>query len=678
MQFDSSSTPKLWFKRIVLFKALNPIEVIREIGLHRGLNIIVGKASCDPALGNNPMAMAGHSVGKTTFCRLLRYCLGEQHFSTVSGEQHLRESLPHSWIGAELEVMGTPWAVLRPLGAQKIPSVAGKNASIEELVTVKENDFSYFEFRQGLDKLLPPDIHHPEFTYKWEHLLSWMTRDQECRLRKFEVWRDSDSCSAVPVFRKPKEYPVYLVRGMLDLLVPEESVWSHTLSDLVKEQSRLKEEQQRALLDADYFYRDASKRLAEFIGKFPDTRSDSVVRLDGPVMQAENYKYKLNEEYKNLEKRFEEEDYNFRYWKRYVDNAIESKKQIEALMMATPHMPVAPSLNTKIPTEYEQKQRELASITHEIKNGTECLFVNQMLLAQCSYVMEYIENLKKFKPVLCLSKERQKLAIADMEPDQSEKIRAIIKQQERIQAALDEAERQAKVYDSERKKILKELSSLEKEMELLDRAIQAFQRAESLCSGRVQDTEIQQFKERLEKIDSDIYHAKNQLDFFRGQSAKRDQGLQKLFDGLVRRILKADYSGSIVTSAENFTPQIRQGSAIAGAAVESLSFVLMDIAAMLAASKGIGHHPGFLVHDSPREADLDIDPYHSLFIELAALTEENGGKDGAPFQYIITTTTEPPVKLKDLIRLSLAAHPEEMMLFRKQLKNKGPLMSEAE
>ena len=101
MQFDSSSTPKLWFKRIVLFKALNPIEVIREIGLHRGLNIIVGKASCDPALGNNPMAMAGHSVGKTTFCRLLRYCLGEQHFSTVSGEQHLRESLPHSWIGAE-------------------------------------------------------------------------------------------------------------------------------------------------------------------------------------------------------------------------------------------------------------------------------------------------------------------------------------------------------------------------------------------------------------------------------------------------------------------------------------------------------------------------------------------------------------------------------------------------
>ena len=126
MQVDSSSRPKLWFKRIVLFKALNPIEVIREIGLHRGLNIIVGKSSRDPALVNNPMAMSGHSVGKTTFCRLLRYCLGEQHFSTESGEQRLRASLPYSWVGAELEIEGTPWAVLRPLGAQKAPSAAGQ------------------------------------------------------------------------------------------------------------------------------------------------------------------------------------------------------------------------------------------------------------------------------------------------------------------------------------------------------------------------------------------------------------------------------------------------------------------------------------------------------------------------------------------------------------------------
>ena len=194
----------------------------------------------------------------------------------------------------------------------------------------------------------------------------------------------------------------------------------------------------------------------------------------------------------------------------------------------------------------------------------------------------------------------------------------------------------------------------------------------------MQNSKIHQLRERLEKIDSEIHYAKNQLDFYREQSAKKGQELQKFFDELVRRILKADYSGSITTSAVDFTPQIQQGSAIAGAAVESLSFLLMDITSMLAASRGIGHHPGFLVHDSPREADLDIGPYHSLFTEMATLTKENGGKDSAPFQYIITTTTEPPAELNDLIRLSLAAYPEEMMLFRQRLRNMGALIGDAE
>lgn len=674
MQFDSSFTPKLWFKRILLFKSLNPAVVIREIKLHRGLNIVVGKSSRNPALSDNPMAMAGHSVGKTTFCRLLRYCLGEQHFSTEGGEQRLRASLPGSWIGAELEIEGTPWAVLRSLGAQKTQSSAQRETSIEELISLAEKNSGYFEFQQELDKLLPSSVYHPEITYKWEHLLAWMARDQECRLRKFEIWRDSDSGSVSLGFRKSKIYPIHLVRGVLDLLVPEESEWSHTLSELTKRQASLKEEQRGASLDADYFYRDASKKLAEFVGEFPDTRGDGAPRLDGPVMKAETRMLELHKKHEALEKQFEEADSNFRDKQRYVDNALERKRQLDALSTATPPAPAAQPLQAKPPTEYERKQKELAEIATHIDSGGECLLANQMPLSQCSYIAAHMEDLKNFKPVLSLPAERQKRAIAEMDAKQREKIQAIIKQQAAAQAALDEAIRQAESHKSKRKEVLTELSTLEKEMDRLGRALQAFQHAERLGAGGVQDSKIQQARENLEKIDSEIHHAKNQLDFYRDQSAKKDQGLQKLFDEIVRRILKADYSGSVITSAEDFAPQIQQGSAIAGAAVESLSFVLMDITSMLAASKGIGHHPGFLVHDSPREADLDIDPYHSLFTEMAALTKENGGKDNAPFQYIITTTTEPPVELDDFIRLSLAAHPEKMMLFGQRLKDKNTLL----
>ena len=294
--------------------------------------------------------------------------------------------------------------------------------------------------------------------------------------------------------------------------------------------------------------------------------------------------------------------------------------------------------------------------------------------------MEELSNMNLYEPVN--KSVRKEISINSMyvadDEKQRKKIKAIINQKTAAQDALDKAVRQAERYDGERKKVLKKLSSLEKEMDRLDRVLQAFQHAERLAAGDVQNSKIHQLRERLEKIDSEIHYAKNQLDFYREQSAKKGQELQKLFDELVRRILKADYSGSITTSAVDFTPQIQQGSAIAGAAVESLSFLLMDITSMLAASRGIGHHPGFLVHDSPREADLDIGPYHSLFTEMATLTKENGGKDSAPFQYIITTTTEPPAELNDLIRLSLAAYPEEMMLFRQRLRNMGALIGDAE
>ena len=668
MHFDSSSMPKLWFSRLVLFKSLHPSVVIRDIKLHRGLNIIVGRASRDPVLANNPMAMAGHSVGKTAFCRLLRYCLGEQRFSTENGEQRLRASLPYSWVGAELEIEATPWVVLRPLGVHKAPSFAQRETSIEELATETEKGSGFFEFCQELDKLLPSYVHHPEIVYKWEHLLGWLTRDQECRLRKFEVWRDNDSGSNSPSFRKPKEYPMHLVRGMLDLLAPEESKWSHTLSELTSRQANLREQQRIAVLDADYCYRDASKVLAEFIGEFPDTRGDSTLRFDGPITQARTRKSELLAEYAELKKQLEEAERNLFREKRYATNALERKNQIEALRIATP----APQINTDKPkTEYEEKKQKLAELSAKISGGGECLLVNQMPLAKCEYIAAYMKDLEQAEHVINLPDEQRKRTLTEMDSQRRERIQAIIKQQTDAEIAFKEALRWVDFYENERKDTLKKLTGLEKEMDRLERALQNFQYAERLNAASVQDTEIQRKKEEVEKIDSEIQDAKNQLDFYRGQSAKKDFGLQNLFDEIVHRVLKADYSGSVITSADGFAPQIRQDSVITGAAVESLSFILFDITSMLAPSRGFGQHPGFLVHDSPREADLDVGPYHSYLKELAAITMESGGEESAPFQYIVTTTTEPPTGIESFVKLSLAAHPVEKMLFKEQLKEKS-------
>ncbi len=74
----------------------------------------------------------------------------------------------------------------------------------------------------------------------------------------------------------------------------------------------------------------------------------------------------------------------------------------------------------------------------------------------------------------------------------------------------------------------------------------------------------------------------------------------------------------------------------------------------------------------PREADLDRHIYNRYLRAMWALTEETGGKESAPFQYIVTTTSRPPDDIHDAICLRLEAHPPERMLFLRRLKNQEP------
>ena len=76
--------------------------------------------------------------------------------------------------------------------------------------------------------------------------------------------------------------------------------------------------------------------------------------------------------------------------------------------------------------------------------------------------------------------------------------------------------------------------------------------------------------------------------------------------------------------------------------------------------------PEFLVHDSPREADMGGPLYHRIF-QLALMFE---GIGGAPrFQYIVTTTSKPPTELAQppWLRLELKGFPSDQRLLRRDL-----------
>ena len=76
--------PQLWVRRFVLLSNVFPMEIIRDFPMSPGINLIVGSGQVQQESSNpkTPFASSGHSVGKTTCCRLLRYLLGEANYGT--------------------------------------------------------------------------------------------------------------------------------------------------------------------------------------------------------------------------------------------------------------------------------------------------------------------------------------------------------------------------------------------------------------------------------------------------------------------------------------------------------------------------------------------------------------------------------------------------------------------
>ena len=80
--------------------------------------------------------------------------------------------------------------------------------------------------------------------------------------------------------------------------------------------------------------------------------------------------------------------------------------------------------------------------------------------------------------------------------------------------------------------------------------------------------------------------------------------------------------------------------------------------------------PGFLMHDSPREADLGLRIYRYFIRFVVEQQQHFQNRDECPFQYIITTTTPPPDELQEgntFVKLRLNAAIEKEMLFQQNV-----------
>ena len=136
----------------------------------------------------------------------------------------------------------------------------------------------------------------------------------------------------------------------------------------------------------------------------------------------------------------------------------------------------------------------------------------------------------------------------------------------------------------------------------------------------------------------------------------------ELFGYVCRGVLGGGISASVSLTGQGIQADVEVG----GMAMESLKAIAFDLAATLMSIEGRTVVPAFLVHDSPREADLGVSIYHRWFRFIASLEKLSAD---SLFQYIITTTSEPPQELRSsgfVIETLHGADPKERLL-RRQL-----------
>lgn len=577
----------------------------------------------------------GHGGGKTSFCRLIRYCLGEDSYGTDAQRQRIANAMPDAHVGAEIILDGELWNVIRPIGAGAGSGrhYAQKGGSLDVLARGEIPNSTVSPLRQAIASAVMPSAaqHMPigsSLDDAWELALAWLTRDQECRLLDILDWRAPETQSRSPSRNMSKPDRVRVIRLLLKALQQDE------IEALRKAQGhkRKAEEAARRKQRVEWVRDDVARNLQDmfggnpaedttfdlWIGKATAAASAEQLRADPQIDQKLQAAAKLVEdtqgELRTIEDRLTE-----------IDATIpEIDATIRALDVQVPRMaadaqdasdPLCPTCGEQMPPRAQQFFDAQFALLTQLRDDHGKAVERRSKL---------FKEQQALKPDAALARQRFEHAKAAHKALED----AAIKSREALASASG--------YVTLTKRYPEYLAEITKhEVEFQNENAAEARERSSAASIR---QEAQGIVERL----------------------------SSLFGMTIRFLVPEGAQGSVQLNENGIQPVISLHGDLTTAAVDSLKVVAFDLAALLLTMEGKTELPGFWLHDSPREADLGLGIYHRIF-ELALWLERQ--TDQPQFQYIITTTTAPPEKLREKpwTVLQLSSAPPESRLFRRDL-----------
>ena len=630
----SSVRPRLWVETLWLLDSLTAIQPLREISLQRGLNLLVSP----PGTGSS-----GHGVGKTAFCQLLRFVLDDPLWSdgsTLRDELLNSRELKEGAIAARVHVGGEAWTVLKPWLHQKHYR-ASRTADWQQLaVNDAENEFAAYQaaLRRHLVEILPMQkLPGSEQPIEWHQILAWCSRDQNARYQNYYQWR-ADGTG----FSWPARSPAALMQIVLGLLPDSTTLRELDATTKAREKHKadlqtLREEPARLL---KYVRHQLARRL-NVSAKTP-FRQDGLLEHPNLIGIAKQRHEAYQQELLAIDAERQESAAQRQAWvekraplKAGIDLLINEIKQIEALAAGDMQ-------------RVEELQKETSSLQQQLP--TRCDAGNR-LLRDCSHVMDRIEQTQIDR--------RQRITLHQRSKETLESELPLLRRR------LGELKTEAAPMDAQLAAIgqrdttlnTKQALSLSAD-QLLSDAMEDYELYEDIATGKSSSPEIVAVERQLESAQRRNDQLQIQLD------KERDavKGRHQVISGAMQAVAKSlpSFHWGVLSDEDKHRNRPFQMGPMHSTTFRVLEILAGDIACLLDSTSPQSFHPGFLLHDSPREAEMS----ESM---LWALLGHVTSSEGDFFQYIVTTSTDPAETFKPCVRLRLSSDSDDGFFLRRRI-----------
>lgn len=631
---SSPTKPRLWVETLWLLDSLTATRPLREVSLQRGLNLIVSP----PGAGSS-----GHGVGKTAFCQLLRFVLDDPLWSAGSNlrDELLRSrELKEGAVAARVHVGGEAWTVLKPWLHQKHYR-ASRSANWQQLAAnTAENEFSEYQaaLRRHLVEILPTqELPMSGQTIEWYQILAWCSRDQNARYQSYYQWR-ADGAG----FSLPAKSPAALMQIVLGLL--HDPTTLRELDEKAKEIEEKKTKLQELRQEAAHLLKHARRQLNQCLNTSADIPFRRKSLLESPNLiglarqRHDAYQQELlriHDEQKKLAEQRQLELEKRVPLKARIDLLDNEIQQIKALVAGNKEA-------------VERLQKEAPSLQQRLSSLCDA---GNRLLRDCQYVMQRIQLLQIDRVQrIAQNQSSQKALEAELAPlcrrldelkSEESPIRTQLANINQRDGDLQARQAQALAAD-----------------QTLDNAIQNYEVYEAIATGRQPSPEMAAVQTQLASLQRCI----EQLQVKHEAEREAAKGRRRVISESMQAVAKSlpSFQWGVFNDEDKHRHHPFQMGPMHSTTFKVLEILAGDIACLLDSASAQSFHPGFLLHDSPREAEM------SEAILWALLNCVSSNRNGA-VQYIVTTSTELPETFKPYERLRLSADSEDGLFFRRRL-----------